>query len=349
MTRTGFFIKPPVVQNSKQGTALSFINIGGEQFHALAVALMDNLKTVHRVNETFLKIILERFLAYYPKFKSPQPYLTPTERMGMLLNGPRKSEIVECLAFVLRQLVVDEIYAHPLNYREAFDGLDVTTAKDFLRNPSTGLPSSVLSALTRALGITIVLSFTEHGKELRRREIYTDSSANTPHLELVIQVQGENYFPGVLNKADFAYVGQLAINPPEPVESINEKIGTIADLVAVIATDNKRLLHSYTQWRQNLLTMVEGKELTTSSLMDFYIEFLPSTQGVLADTTEFFAKLTQSVKVPVTAESFSGSNRQVNELLASSLAGWISTSKIKADQLFERIEALSGQTPTSAV
>lgn len=336
MARTGFFTSTPATQ-SKQVAPLNFINIGGEQFHALAVALIDDLKNTSRTNEVLLKKVLERFFAYYPKFKQQQAYLTPVERMGMLLSGARKSEIVECMAFVLRQIAVDEIYAHPLNYRETFDGLAATTSKEFLRQSTTVLPASVLRALTQSLGINITLSFTEHGKELRHRQIYTDN-LNTAKTQLVIQVQGEHYFPGVKNKADFVYVGQLAINPPEPAENIHDKTGTIADIVALIAADNKRLLQSYVQWRQNLLTMVEGKELTTSKLMDLYIEFLPETTGVLADTTAFFSKLTQSEKSPVIVEPIKGSLKQVNELLASSLAGWISTSKVEVDQLFDRAE-----------
>ena len=346
MANARFFTRTPATQNSKQATALSFINIGGEQFHALAVTLIDNLKNTSRMNEEILKKILERFFAYYPKFKSQQAYLTPAERMSKLISGPRTSEIVECMAFVLRQFAVDELYTHPLNYREAFDGLAASTPKDFLRQPTTVLPASVLNALAQSLGLTITLSFTEHDKELRMRTIYTDSSNSTANIQLVIQVQGNQYFPGVKNKAEFTYVGQLAINPPEPAENIHNKTETIADMVALIATDNTRLLHSYMQWRQNLLTMIDGNELTTARLMGAYIEFALPTNGVLADKTEFFAKLTQSEKIPINAQSLKGSNKQLNELLASSLAAMISTGEVEVDQLFDRLEVQSIQ-PTS--
>lgn len=348
MSRPGFFPRTPASQSSKQAPVLNFINTGGEQFHALAVALLDNLKNVPRGNDAPLKKILERFFAYYPQFKPQQAYLTPTERMGMLISGPRKSETVECMSFVLRQLVVDEIYAHPLNYREAFDGLEETTSKDFLRQPTTILPVTVLNALANSLGITLTLAFTEHGKELRRRQVYTDSSVNTAKIELAIQVQGDQYFPGVTNSADFVYVGRLAINRPIPAENIHDKTGTIADTVGLIAADNTRLLQTYAQWRQNLLTMLAGKELTTARLISLYIAFLPSKNGVLGDTTEFFAKLTQSAKNPVAAAPLKGSADQINELLASSLAGWISTNKVEVDQLFDSTVAPSIHTTSPA-
>ncbi|BCA97123.1 hypothetical protein TUM19329_34840 [Legionella antarctica] len=353
MTRTGghtgFFTRTPANQNSTQVTPeLSFINVGGEAFHALAVSLIDSLRNAPRVDDTTLKVLLDRFFDYYPKFKAQLPDLTPAERMGMLINGPRKSEKVECMAFVLRQLAVDEIYAHPLNYREAFDGLNAMTSKGYLRKPTTLLSHCVFGALAQSLGITITLSFTEHGKEIRKRDVFTDGSVRASQLDLVLQVQGEHYFPGVENKVDFAYVGQLAISPPEPVVDGNESTGTIAPMVTLIDADNKRMVQSFLQWRENFLTMLKGKELTTAKMIDFYIEFLPAMRGVIDDTNAFFSKLTHAAETPVTIESFSGPNKQINELLATSLAGWISTNKIEVDQLFERIEAQSSQSSTPA-
>ncbi len=151
----------------------SFINVGNEQFHAVAVALIDSLQsTSQRGHDATLKKILERFYQHFPKYVSAQPYLTLSERMGMLLNSSRKSELVECMAYVLRQLAVDELYTHPLMYREVFDGLSADTPKSYLRDPEVRLPASALNALAQVLGITITLSFKELGKELRKRDVY---------------------------------------------------------------------------------------------------------------------------------------------------------------------------------
>lgn len=347
MERTGFFTKTPVLQN-KRTTPLSYINVGGEPFHAVAVALIDSWKNTHFMKDASLKMILERFFAYYPKFKLQQAYLKPAERMDMILSGPRKSEIVDCMAYVLRQLAVDEMYANPLNYKEIFEGLNSATSRNFLRKPDTVMPVSALRALTESLGITIILSFTEQGKELRYREMYSNSSASSSHQAINLQVQGNQCFPGVKNKGDFTYVGQLAINPPVPQEFGDEKKGTIAGMVGLIAEDNKRLLHSYQQWRQNLLTMIVGNELTTAFLIDLYIDFLPPVDSIFSNTKEFFAKLTGSDKIPVTFDC-SNSNTQLNELLASALAGWISLNKIDVERLFERLEEGAGRNVKDAL
>ncbi|WP_392538381.1 transposase [Legionella sp. 227] len=170
----GFFSTRAYVHHEPKPRAeYNFINVGTEQFHAVAVAMIDSLQsTSHRGNDATLKKILERFYLHFPKYISNQPYLTLPERMGMLLNSSRKSELVECMAYVLRQLAVDELYTHPLMYREVFDGLSAETPKSYLRDPTVQLPASALNALAQTLGISITLSFKELGKELRKKEVY---------------------------------------------------------------------------------------------------------------------------------------------------------------------------------
>ncbi|WP_241480564.1 hypothetical protein [Legionella norrlandica] len=304
MLKAGFF--KTKTEDHKSEIQHSFIGIGGEQFHALAVALVDYLNSSPRIKDVTLKKILERFYFHYPKYISNQPYITPSERMTMLIKGERKSEIVECFAYVLRQLTVDEIYANPLNYREAFNGLDRDTPKSFLRQPSIVLPVSALRALAQATGINITVSFVEHGKELRKREIYSDDVVTTLKPGITIQIQHDNYFPAVRtkNKTDFAYVGQLAVSPPKPVESTSPNAnGTIADMVDLIATDNKKLLQTYKQWVQNLSTMLQLGEITREKLISLYTKFLPSTNGSIVDLTKFFSDLAGVCDKPISGEA----------------------------------------------
>ncbi|MGL5741600.1 MAG: transposase [Legionella sp.] len=171
---SGFFTNKTLShQGAKPSDEYTFIDVGSDQFHAAAVALIDALQSsAQRGNEVVLKKILERFYQHFPKYISNQPYLTLPERMGILLNSSRKSELVECMAYVLRQLAVDELYTHPLKYREIFDGLSAETPKSYLRDPQVELPASALNALAHALGMDITLSFKELGKELRKREVY---------------------------------------------------------------------------------------------------------------------------------------------------------------------------------
>lgn len=348
MAGNSFFDRTPAVNSNKQTTSgHTFLKAGGQQFNALAIAFIDHFKSANRVSESSIKKILEHFYAYFPKFISQQAYLTPMERMGILINSARKSEVVSCLAYVLHQITIDEVYANPLRYREAFDGLDAGTSKAVLRQSGTVVPVSVLMALSQALDLTIVLSFTERGKELPRREIYSANTTQSLKTELVLQVNNNKYYPRVRNEADYAYVGQLAIKAPEPVVNMEHNGDTVAELIGQISEDNKQLLRTYNQWRQNFLNMVQIEELSTESLMTLYIKFLPETSSIIPDAKSFFSKLSDS-EGKLTPVKHMDKSKYVNEELAGTLAEWISTRQVNPDNLLDYIEKPALRTATPA-
>ncbi|WP_298625163.1 hypothetical protein [uncultured Legionella sp.] len=347
MAGNSFFDRAPAINTSKQATSEhTFIKVGGQQFRAVAVAFIDHFKSATRVNDASIKKILERFYTHFPKFISHQAYLTPMERMGILINSARKSEVVDCLAYVLHQITIDEVYAQPLKYREVFDGLDAKTEKMLLRQPGTELPASVLRALSQVLGVTITLSFTERGKDLRLREVYTSSVPQTAKIELVLQVNDGKYFPRVKNEGDYVYVGQLAVKAPEPVVNIGQNTGTVAEYIELIAEDNKQLLRTYNQWRQNFLNMVKIDELSTESLITLYIKFLPEKSTIIPDTKLFFSKLTDPDGKLLPVKDMNNS-RYVIEELAGTLAEWISINQVNPDNLLDYIEKPALQTAIS--
>ncbi len=341
MAKTSFF-KPPAIE-PKKSSEYSFIHVGGEPFHALAVALIDCFKNSSRVDEPSLKKILERFYSYFPKFISTQPYLTPNDRMVMLVSNSRKSEVVDCLAYVLRQMTIDEIFTHPLNYRAIFKDLSPDTSRDYFRQPTSVLPTIALAALTQVLALTITLSITEHGKELRRREIYSSNTTLNSQFEAVLQVQGDQYFPRVKSKSDYAFVGQLAVMPPKPVEQGDSK--DISDVLEVLSVDDHRQKVSYDQSRKTILSMVRAGEVTKKLLIDLFVEFFPQYNALLLSKSQFFSEQRQLTQKPVVAEQSCGSEQEIG-LLADTIARWISAGQINEDEFFERIESNAASTLT---
>lgn len=348
MAQPGFFNK---TQSTTTGRS-TFIRVGGEQFHAVAVALIDccfaltdGFKHALRVNEITLKKILERFFSYYPKFASNQPYLTVSDRMGILLNNSRKSEIVDCLAYVLRQLTIDEIYASCKDYPEVFAPLNAQTPQSYLRRPNTHLPTSALNALSQTLGITINVLVTELGKELPKRETYQSTTFQSPRFNLVLQVQGEQYFPAVQNEKYFSYVGQLAITATKPAElhSSNE---TVARMIDQIDEVNKERLATFEQHRRVLGTMVDAGELTNKQLMYLYIKFLPKNNNSLFGHTQFYHGLEKLPAKLINNEQKPTSEQQQTQQLVDTLAAWLTAKLVDADSLFEYLETkpASGKT-----
>lgn len=323
---------------AKQETGKSFIDVGGNPFHALTVAWMDSYKNTARTNDASAKILVANIQKYYPQLISPQPYLTAAERLGMVLNSSRKSELVTCLSYVFQQIAVDEIYANPLSYREVFINLDPQTPKNYLRLPKMALPVRALTALVDALGFTLTLLVAEHDKTLRKKERYTKDGLNASKFELVLQVLGNYVYPQVKNKDEFAFVGKLTQKQIEPVLSEQHGEETIASTVLLISEDNKRILSAYEQTRKILLTMVAAGEVSREQLIALFIEFSPKSNTAFTSSASFFAELEQRNKKLDSRMNENQPGEQETYLLASTLAGWISTASIDAEKVFARLD-----------
>ncbi|MDI1351185.1 MAG: hypothetical protein PSV35_00190 [bacterium] len=342
MPHTRFFNKPAdLLSGLKSVNAPSFINVGGEQFHAVAVALLDHFKSAARTPESALKKILDNFFIYFPSYKLNQAYLTPAERMNLLVNSARRSEVVECMAYVLRQITADELLARPLLYRDVFIPFSPATSIDFFRHGSTDLSSSALAALACSLNLTIILSYKEPEKELRRRELFKAPVLLAVPFEITLQVQGPYFFPAVKNPTAFSYVGHLAIATPQVVNP-NPSNETLADILQLIGMENKSDVHSYEQLRRKMGSMVSAGELNKKMLLDFFIGFLPQEQDMHQSAdSQFFASLTDLEKKSVVIASAQTPDNYLINCLVNYLSRWLSTGQIDADKFFDSMECKS--------
>lgn len=326
---TSFFKRTTVVEKKKTGAEKTVIDVGGEPFHALAVAFIDNLKNGVSLPEASLKELLSQFFAYFPDYKINQVYLTPLERMRLLINTPRKSEFVECLAYVLRQITIDEILKNPLAYKESLQDLNNESSANLLRAMDTPLPPSALTALAAALKIKLVLSFKELNKELRHRDTYTFAEPESP-FKMEIQVQDKRYFPRVKNKDEFTYVGQLAIAGPQPLALGEDE--NIAKQLKEIAADNDDIWHNYVHNMSILNGLIFDGELTKTKLIDLFIKFLPPSNSELFARLEAKYGKTKIVDLPGKRED------EETTMLAEALAKGLSTGHINTDEFFESLD-----------
>ena len=326
---TSFFKRTTVLEKKKTGAEKTVIDVGGEPFHALAVAFIDSLKNGASLPDASLKEVLSQFFVYFPDYKINQVYITLTERMRILMNNPRKTEIVDCLAYVLRQIAVDELLKNPLAYKEVFQDLN-DLPQAYLRKADTALPPSALASLVVALKIKLVLSFKEPQKELRRREVYT-STDDASSFAMELQVQGSRYFPKVKNKDDFAHVGQLAIAAPKPISPLGNE--TIAQQLEEIAADNHKIWQDYEHNLGILNGLLFDQELTKAKLVSLYTRFLPqrSERQLFASLESSYGK-TKIVGAP--------GNREEEDMtmLATVLARALSTGQINTEDFFEFLE-----------
>lgn len=310
-----------------------FIQVGGNPFHALAVAFIDHFKSTGYVANAAVKKIYECFNLLYPNYITYHAVQTkPSERLKMLVNSSRRSEVVGCMANVFEEIIWDEIKANLSNYRDTLEHIDNNISIDHIRT-SKYFNTILRRALDSALGITLVLSILEPGKEIRQLVHYQTEPSATSKIELSLQVQGKFYFPKVKYAADYPDVGHLAIKLPVP-QTNHQPTDSIEQQITMINRDNQRLLGVYKQWRQNLLTMTQANELTLANLIDLYIKFLPlKKESCVSNPTEFFSKLTKECYFPLPLHC---SDYRVRQLV-SALASWISLELIDADLLLEDI------------
>lgn len=333
VARSSGFFRAPVNEAQKQGGGYEYINVGGEQFHAAAVALIDYLHSDLPASDATLKKILGSFYHYFPQYISNDAYLTPKERMGRLLSNSRKSELVECMAYVVRQLTVDELYADYLNlaYRDVFAPLSADTPKSHLRDMETPLPPCALNALEQSLQIPIALSWVQSDKVLRN----SGGVVQNERAALVLQDQGDGFYcPGVKRKTDFAYVGQLAITV-KPIVSVKEQEGVMADIVNAIAEENRNLLQEYIKQRNMLLNVIADGELSYEQLRTLYTAFYPMQEHNAAFITQLEPKTHPvDARAPLNSEQWNIKSR------CGALASWVVAGVVSQDHLFEKIENL---------
>lgn len=335
---TSFFKSTAYHSQQNAPIEYSYIDVGGEAFHALAVAFIDNFKKGAQLNDLSVKKILEAFWISFPEYHVNQAYMTPVERMRALFNSSRKSELVECLAYVLRQLTVDAIFANPLAYSETFRNVSAQVSKDHFLLMNTPIPVTSLAALTEQLDFTLALSFKDLGKELRRLQVF-QSRSGTSHFEIELQIQGARYYPKVKHKNDFAYIGQLAIAAPKAVANSSGEQDITAILESIASAD-KLLWGSYNEYRKILLNMLAAKELTKEMLVNLYIKFLPQESS-----TQRFIPLEQHTP-RVAGEVFVSLEDQTSNLLVEALARELSLKHINSDYFFEQIEGPMQQSYT---
>lgn len=330
MTGLGFFNSQALIPN--KGKSPAFVFVGGTIFHAVSVALIDHLKSGRRLASPSLNKIQAAFSRYFPDYKLHLIHLTP--------NSPCKSELVERMAYVLRQLALDEVLDKATQYRELFKGLSPNTPQSHLRTPSTPLHFSVLGALAQVFDIGFELSLIEEKNDLR--QMIKISAPLGAAFEISLEVQGNGYSPKVAHPHDFKYVGHIALNPvPCEKESSTQTLRAALD---AIEHDNCILFERYGHYVTILSNMVRDADLTREQLIQCYIDSIPtehSTHGM--DRAVFFSDKTQALA----DDAMECSADHDTRLIIHHLAGWMATGQLDSGHFFDRLDVPKHSNPTA--
>jgi len=266
--------------NQKPGKEMAgIVDLGGTGdcgFRAVAAGIIDNVyKNQHNSHALFSRLMKEYGSKYPLPSLNPGLY-TPQERSMQILKSMRSgyemSQFIIRLAYILRQLAVNEMVDYPEKYRGAFVGDHESTSPLEMRKPDTWIDESAIAALANALDLPIQVKVTEFGKELFKRDGYGPNKANAKTEPVVIQLQSKHYRAEVSNTALFNGMnGQLintqsVLSPQEPVADPD-----MPEIFAKIAKADKALIDDFEKNVRRLKTMFDCKEITKETLLDIYI------------------------------------------------------------------------------
>ncbi|ETO94472.1 hypothetical protein [Legionella oakridgensis] len=343
---SGFFGHPPVRTAAVAKLRSAFVNMGGTGdcgFRSVAAGFIDNFLSGQRIKANVIAKVLKQHVAYFPEHGSNMILATPTEELRELTRRVSMAELIQKLSYTLRQMAVNELCVNPARYRGAFVGSHENTSPDSMRKPSTWMDESAIAALANALDFPIEVRVVEKGKELPMRLQYNAGAANPG---IVMQLQNDHYIPRVVHQEEFAAVR----HKPAPVVRTNavQHDPNLSEILAVIATEDKRLQEEFESLRHRLTAMVAAGELSKADLLKLYVKGMATSDylqgrvqyvGTEHGTQHFFEAITQAQKEPealvLTKEQY---DEHIIAELIHALARAISIGDMPAERVFAQID-----------
>ncbi len=351
-TNPGFFgqvlVQTPF-QVAKSAKKTVLVDVGGQGdcgFRAVAAGLVDNFVTNPRMRGDLLNKVLPQHFNYFPQHRPTVVGLTtPAERMQQLINQVRMPELIQSLAYTLRQIAVDELCAHPANYRGAFANQHEYTSPEQMRKASTWIDESAIAALAQALDVPIEVKVVSRGKELPLRLQYNEASRNA---QLVVQLQNGHYIAHVTHGELFMTVKQRPLTNVKVFADDAKHDSSLEDILAVIAEEDKYLLHEFESTHNRLTAMVVAGELSKQDLLVIYIKGMTSSDylhgrvkyvGTEHGHQHFFAALLQAQKGTEVVElpTATYEDQVVNELVRG-IARAVSIGQMSMVDVFAAID-----------
>lgn len=356
---SGFFTRQQSVAVKPQmavSTKLSFVNVGGTGdcgFRSVAACLIDDFLFNRRaLNQKLFTELLARYFDYFPQ---AQPFgRTALERMENMVRSPlAMAECTRRLAYVLRQIAVDELCENPENYRSAFitnNRLDEEITFEQRRKESTPIDESLIAALSNRLELPIEVQVVTATKELPLRLQYNVSPGEKP--PVVMQLQHGHYISGVSQPARFKSIREQQVNmlPLQPVTSVLTQDPPLSEVLARIKAEDGRLLAKFNHTTHQLVAMVNAGEVSKDDLIAIYVKGLAKRDdsqgrvkyvGVEHGNQRFFEVISNTKPelgtkaVHLSCDSY---NEQIINELIDAIARAISVGQLDPAIVFAQIE-----------
>lgn len=338
-----FFAKPELQNTS---ASRQVINVGGHGdcgFRSVAAGLIDNFHNASKSNNASLKKLITYYYQYYPDYKPNQGLLTPKDHMSFLMNNLHMPELIDSLAFVLRQIAVDEMVAKPECYRSAFVAKHEGTSPARMREKSTWIDEAAIAALAHALSVRIHVSVTSRNHELPLKLRYKPETevANTP--DIALHLKDDHYQPEIMNVALFR--GALE-RKARPIQSVQVKSNdpSLQDIMQRIKAVDQQMLAEFEHTKTMLSAALTANEITMEQLLTRYIESIGTSDylrgrvkyiGMEHGNQHFFEQIISDHKSDGLAHKTFSHRELVSQELIHALARAVSIGQLSEEALFQ--------------
>lgn len=277
MTTTGFF-KPGMnasLAEARTESPVVYVGQDGDSvFRAVAVGILDNVLNERSGNRALIAQIMSRYNAYFPP-SATRELLTPDERLQRLIQAPQGlARLIRDWSWILRQMAVDEMLAHPWHYRSAFEQAGSVAV---MRRMDFPLGESGLAALAQAVSLPLLLRFTNRANSLPLLHRYGPWQAAGDALSLGLR--GQNVSVCVRNPARFQVACEQHLPPCQPM-ALHRPDPDWNVLWRGIQLENERVIRVFQQQLRRLNTMVAANELDKDDLLSAYIQSLGQTASI---------------------------------------------------------------------
>ena len=195
--------------------------------------------------------------------------------MEQLIKSVRVGELLQSMAYTLRQISVTEMCAHPEFYRGAFVDRNEGTTPEDMRKPTTWIDESSIAALAKAMAVSIEVQVVERVKSLPMRLRYNETSTDVAPA-VVMQLKNGHYIPRVSSNC-FSAVNTRLARTLSPVTNGSPQDPSLTEIYSAIALEDKRLNETFESTHRRLATMVSAGELSKDDLLSCYIKGMASS------------------------------------------------------------------------
>jgi hypothetical protein len=340
------------------------VDMGGNGdcgFRAIAAGILDNVLSFKEINEQSLCTVLSAHFLYFPRhrssFTTSSPRTTPRDWLLSMLKQIPRAELVQAMAFTLRQIAVDEIVevsTDPMNPRNddyigALIQNNEHTSPKMMRQSKTWIDESSIKALSNKLGLPITVEVKVPGKPIRMKprtyNLALQDAKTNPGV--VIQLEAGHYQPSLLNPSEFnsnTYKNDVA---PKPVFQSQEVENDMDHILKIVQASEARIIAEFDQIHNGLTNMVNAGELNKEKLLALYIEGMETSDYLrgrirhadLETGSEHFSQaITNARGLPAQPTDEAHDDYVVKALVHALARAW-SVGDIKAGDVFSQIYA----------